>query len=163
MIVLRPLRQPTEHTCGQTCLAMVSGLPVPQLQRLVRKRGRTAPADLVRGLELVGKRGVRVERVYRGIRFTTRWGQRSVEAAGYCLPAPAIVLITGPKVRHWVLFDGEHIFDPAKGYKATVHGFVNFRLRGNRWRFTTAITWDDGSPFPASDAGEEEEPAARAP
>jgi hypothetical protein len=126
-VSLRPLRQPTPTSCGQTCLAIVAELPVTQIQRLIRKRGRTTPKDIEYGLELIGRRDVR----------------RVKLAAGDALPAPCIALLRGKDVAHWVVFDGESVLDPHRGWRARLDGYQRFVVSGRGWRFQLAITWRD--------------------
>lgn len=108
---------------------MISGLPVPQLQRLIRKKGRTTPADIEHGLALIGKHGV--ERV------------KLAPTAIASLPSPAILRVKGERISHWVIWTGEHVLDPAIGKPASLAGFKRFRLERHGCRFNLAITWAD--------------------
>lgn len=106
---------------------MVADLPVTQVQRLIRKRGRTMPRDIEYGLQLLGKREVR----------------RVKLAADDALPSPSILMLLGKDFSHWVVFDGENILDPARGWRARVDGYRRFVVAGRGLRFKLAITWSD--------------------
>lgn len=106
---------------------MISGLPVSQLQRLIRKRGRTHASDLEHGLGLIGKRGVVVMKLRPGAE----------------LPVPSILRVRGKSIDHWVIWTGQHILDPEIGTPALLAGFKRFRLGRHACRFTMAITWSE--------------------
>lgn len=127
------MRQPPgSNVCGQTCLAMLSGLPVSQLQRLIRKKGCTRPQDLMHGLELLGKRNVE---------------KRQLPPTAIAnLPAPSILRMQWEGGSHWVIWNGEHIFDPVIGKPASLAGFKRFRLERHASRFNLAITWVEPEP-----------------
>lgn len=44
---VRHLMQTRPHNCGQTCLAMLAGLPVSEVERDLGKTGKTRTKDLV--------------------------------------------------------------------------------------------------------------------
>jgi len=99
--------QPTDYTCGQTCVAMVSGQPVDKVRKIFKEGfgkkhwfgEKTSTKDVVRALRILKVRSRRkINRLKKG----------------ETLPAFCIVRMRMPRVRwsHWVVFKNGDFFDP---------------------------------------------------
>lgn len=90
--------QPTNRSCGQTCLAMVLGIPVGDVFVALKRTRGTTGSMLRRFLESRGRR-CHVEQAYRGV-----------------LPSVAIVNIQWPEAPrapgHWIVWANRRFYDP---------------------------------------------------
>jgi hypothetical protein len=100
-------KQPTDYTCGQTCVAMVADLPVEIVIAVVKKgpalwKGATRTKHLVRALKVLE---IRCRRKLRRIK-----PEMSLPETCIC-----VMRITGKRWGHWVVVHKQQIFDPCGG------------------------------------------------
>lgn len=96
---IKRLTQPTAGSCGQTCLAMLTGHPLEQVFKDVPDSGSTQACQLIVYLLMAGLRCVPfLQSVY-------------VQP----LPELAIVSLTWPDrdIGHWVIWANGKIIDPS--------------------------------------------------
>lgn len=98
--------QPTPNSCGQTCVAMLLGMPVAEVLALIPDSGQgTTSGQIAVHLILLGWR------VVKPVRF-----RRSLPAlclARIVWPGPGSARRRG----HWVLFAEGRCFDPADAHQ----------------------------------------------
>ena len=51
---LKLVRQGNDHTCGQCCVATLTGRPLEEVLKSIGKKGSTNTYDLIRGLDSFG-------------------------------------------------------------------------------------------------------------
>jgi hypothetical protein len=93
------VKQPDDsHQCGQVAVAVVAGITLEQAIRVIGKKGRTTTKDLVFALRFLG---------YKCPRKCKRMPR----------PPLAIAQLHNPKKSgwHWVVVDGDKIFDGVNG------------------------------------------------
>ena len=142
MARLKPLVQPTNDTCGQTCIAMLAGVKVDTAIANTRAINGCVTADLVRGLDAHGiKHGT--ERRWPWKRNTANW------------KVPDVAIITlAPRNENWyhavVLHNGK-IYDPALGVGIWLHHYIDL-LAKFKAKFVDYIivykddtTWQDST------------------
>jgi hypothetical protein len=108
------LRQPTKTTCGETCVAMLTGVSVQEVRDITKSKRGTQARDLVGAISTIG--GFTVE--------------PEVKKAGQDLPMTAICRVywhrrskkspTGfgaglSRNWHWVLYHNGTFYDPTFG------------------------------------------------
>jgi len=107
---MRLIRQPTDYTCGQSCIAMISGTPIGEVRKITKsgwnKRHwfgeKTSTSDLVRALRVLGIRSRRKLR-------------RKIEGTSLPKTCIAKLCITGVRWGHWVVVHENRILDPYYG------------------------------------------------
>lgn len=103
-------QQQTHNTCGQTCVAMLTGTRLDEAIKLTGRRGGTRTVDLVKALSALGYEAppqlVKIHPV-------VRWPDTAV------LPDPCIVKLTwtGRASGHWCLYHGGLFYDPSIGVR----------------------------------------------
>jgi hypothetical protein len=108
---MQQLRQPTPRTCGQTCVAMLTGANVEEVCRLAGKSGATFGSDLVRALRALG-----AECPSRPVAPRT---VRGLVPQGIARVAPR-----GGANGHWVVWTGGYFVDPFDGGTWTPEDFA---------------------------------------
>ena len=111
---MKLLKQPTDYTCGQTAVAMVAGVSVDKVRKIMKaghsKRHwfgeKTSTKDLVRALRILKVRSRR--KIHRL--------KKNEILPYFCI---ARMQITGQRWSHWVVFKGKEIYDPAWGKNPT--------------------------------------------
>ena len=91
--------QPSAKSCGQTCLAMLLGVPVAQVIADMPDRAATRVGQLCAYLVLRGWTATKLQRI-RGL-----------------ITQPAIIRVVWPgrstrAIGHWILFADGNLFDP---------------------------------------------------
>lgn len=86
--------QPTNRSCGQTCLAMILGIPVGDVFVALKRTRGTNGRDIRRFLTSRGRTS-HVEQPYRGV-----------------LPSVAIVNVQFPTQGHWIVWANRRFYDP---------------------------------------------------
>ncbi len=97
------IKQPEgQKVCGQIAVAVVTGITLKQAIRIIGKKGCTTTKDLAFALRFLG---------YECPKRCRGW--KSVSA----FPKLAIAQLHRPKYRgwHWVVIDGDKIFDGVNG------------------------------------------------
>lgn len=98
---IKLLIQPTPTSCGQTCLAMVSGMPIERAIRIVGHSHSTCPAELVAAIRSCG---------YSCPSRLARVSKRG-------LPELCIARLSArnaaPSWGHWVVVYKGNVYDPA--------------------------------------------------
>ena len=96
------VRQPTPETCGQACIAMITGKGIGAVIRDMKTDGPTCIGQMVEILDAYG-----VRRARRNLRVSKK------------NPAPApysiLTVHTDCGYPHWVLFYGGKYYDPEFG------------------------------------------------
>jgi hypothetical protein len=107
---LRHLKQTRKNNCGQTCVAMVTGLRVESAERWCGTTGLTSSEDLRAALFRAGWHLGRAQRVPKYREW--EWTRESGKLLLYVKICPEPV-----GSHHWAVWDGktELVYDP--GYK----------------------------------------------
>ena len=92
------IRQPTEYLCGQACVAMIAGVSVEDVIRIMDKA--TGKKDIERAL------------AHYGIRQA-----KSMAKADNSTPLPPVCILKVllPRYSHWVLYYHGKYYDPEFG------------------------------------------------
>ena len=100
--MIRHQFQPSAKSCGQTCLAMLLGVPVAQVIAEIPDRAATRAAQLCAYLVMRGWTATKLQRV------------RTLRGK---LPRHAILRVSWPgssrRVGHWILWADGDVFDPS--------------------------------------------------
>ena len=130
--VITPLKQKGE-TCGQTCIAMLSGITEEESVSIVGVKGGTHGTHLISGLK----------------KLNIRCSERSVRFVGF-LPKIGILRIksSGGKVHqtntkaiwrgHWVLIYENAIYDPGYGASTILKTYLDWMKKEN-FKFTSFV------------------------
>ena len=113
---IRPLVQPTDDTCGQTCVAMLAGTDINSTIAATKAFNGCFTADLQRGLQI------------HGIRCGTerQWPWRR-KPSGWRVPDAAIITVS-PKHERWhhaVVLHNGIIYDPSLGVGIWLHHYID--------------------------------------
>ena len=113
------LKQDKENNCGQTCIAIITGMRVREVEKKMNRFSRTKTHDLVYALQ--------------GYGFTVPKHQLTRCDSKYPwetnFPELCIVKITyedsetGKSDSHWIVKHGIYIYDPALNEVITITGF----------------------------------------
>lgn len=116
-------KQPTDFTCGQTCVAFIVGVSVDEVIAVMGKSGLTGGTDLKRALKAYN-----VPHGDRLVRITNK-----TQKPDYCIVK---VLNNHAKEGHWIIFRNGKYHDPADG---TILSKQEFGERYINWRETSYI------------------------
>ena len=101
-----PIKQPTDRTCGQTCVAMFAGVSVDEAIRVCGTRGGTHSRHLRRGLRALGI--ACADRAVRPQHFD-----------GLCLAAVVKLRRAGSRWGHYIVWWNGLYYDPGHGRSYT--------------------------------------------
>lgn len=118
------MKQPTQRTCGQTCLAMLSDKTVDECCQACgkhRKQG-TNGTDLIRGLRALG-----LTCADKSHRF--KYQYRDGKFVGQPLPDTAIMRVQAKFKTswrgHWVVLREGYVYEPATGFILPVELYMH--------------------------------------
>lgn len=94
------VRQPTEYLCGQACVAMIAGVPVEEVIRVMNHDQGTGKKDIERALDHFG---------IRQAKTMTRADNSTP------LPPVCILKVLLPRYSHWILYYHGKYYDPEFG------------------------------------------------
>jgi len=99
---MKILKQPTNYTCGQTCVAMLAGITVEKAIEVVDKKGDTSGNDLIKALN----------------KLNIKCSDRLERSKGK-LPKLAIIKYTWKnrikEGSHWILCNNGKFYNPYYG------------------------------------------------
>ena len=95
------IKQPTEYLCGQACVAMIAGVSVEDVIRVMNNNDKsTGKKDIERALEHYG---------IRQAKTMTKADNRTP------LPPVCILKVLLPGYSHWILYAHGKYYDPEFG------------------------------------------------
>ena len=94
------IKQPTDYLCGQTCVAMLSGVTVADVVSVMKNDKGTGKKDIEKALNYYG---------ISQAKTMTRADNSSV------LPKVCILKVLLPKYGHWILYYDGKYYDPEFG------------------------------------------------
>ena len=97
---IRYLKQPTEYLCGQACVAMIAGVSVDDVIRVMDNDGSTGKKDIERALD------------HYGIGQAKTMTKADNDTP---LPPVCILKVLLPGYSHWVLYHHGKYYDPEFG------------------------------------------------
>lgn len=121
---MKILRQPTNQTCGQTCVAMLADVPVEEVCAAIGKRGSTKTRDVISALRAFG----------------LRCHHRLVPLSSAPLAVRAVAKVSPPRGSgwHWVVWADGRYFDPQVGLAYEADEFTNLATSLG-WRVTSIL------------------------
>lgn len=94
------LKQPEgSNLCGQTCIAALADIPLPEAVEVVGKRGKTQNRDLIGALK----------------KLKIKCAPKSKRGVPTCETAIVKVHWVGSNMRHWVVWHNGFYYDPGCG------------------------------------------------
>ncbi len=112
---IRYIRQPTEYLCGQACVAMIAGVSVDEVIRVMDNDRVTGKKDIEKALEYFG--------IAQAKTMTKAYNHTP-------LPPVCILKVLLPRYSHWVLYCRGKYYDPEFGltdelyHKARVQSYL---------------------------------------
>ena len=97
---IRYIQQPTEYLCGQACVAMIAGVSVGDVIRVMNNDQATGKKDIERALD------------HYGIRQAKTMTKADKDTP---LPPVCILKVLLPRYSLWILFYHEKYYDPEFG------------------------------------------------
>ncbi len=119
---MKILQQPSNRSCGQTCVAMATGIPLDTVFDIFGHRISTTTKELTRALNHLGYK----PKVIYNIK------NKPVSA----LPK-SIIAVKNSDHWHWVLYNKSKFYDP---YYAEDYSIKEFKVLYNNWHLAFAIT-----------------------
>ena len=104
---IRYIQQPTEYLCGQACVAMIAGVSVNDVIRVMNNDQATGKKDIERALAHYGI----------GQAKTMTKANNSTP-----LPPACILKVLLPRYSHWVLYYHGKSYDPEFGMTDELYG-----------------------------------------
>ncbi len=104
---IRYIPQPTEYLCGQACVAMMAGVSVDEVIRVMNNDKASGKKDIERALAHYG---------IRQAKTMTKADNSTV------LPPVCILKVLLPRYSHWVLYVHGKYYDPEFGLTDALHG-----------------------------------------
>ena len=101
------IQQPTEYLCGQACVAMIAGVSVDEVIRVMNNDQSTGKKDIERALEHYG---------IQQARTMTKADNRTP------LPPVCILKVLLPGYSHWILYAHGKYYDPEFGLTDELYG-----------------------------------------
>ena len=101
------IHQPTEFLCGQACVAMIAGMSVEDVIRVMNNDQATGKKDIERALAHYG---------IRQAKTMTKADNRTP------LPPVCILKVLLPRYSHWVLYAHGKYYDPEFGLMDELYG-----------------------------------------
>ena len=101
------IQQPTEYLCGQACVAMIAGVSVDEVIRVMDNDQATGKKDIERALD------------YYGIKQA-----KTMTRADNSTPLPPVCILKVllPRYSHWVLYCHGKYYDPEFGLTDELYG-----------------------------------------
>ena len=101
------IQQPTEYLCGQACVAMIAGVSVEDVIRVMNNDKATGKKEIERALE------------HYGIKQA-----KTMTKADNSTPLPPVCLlkVLFPRYSLWVLYDHGKYYDPEFGLMDELYG-----------------------------------------
>ena len=101
------IHQPTEYLCGQACVAMIAGVSVDEVIRVMDNDQATGKKDIERALD------------YYGIKQA-----KTMTRADNSTPLPPVCILKVllPRYSHWVLYCHGKYYDPEFGLTDELYG-----------------------------------------
>lgn len=96
------VQQPTPETCGQACIAMITGRAIEEVIRDMKTSGPTSIGQLMDILDVYG-----VKRAEKNVRISKKHPAPSGDAI--------LTVHTDGGYTHWVLLHGSRYYDPEFG------------------------------------------------
>lgn len=93
--------QPNPQACGQSCIAMLAGVPVDEVIRVMNTSGPTSIGQLLQALD------------YYGIRHAEK--NLRISKKNPTISEVAILTVHMPGYTHWSVYDHGRYFDPEFG------------------------------------------------
>ena len=104
---IRYIQQPTEYLCGQACVAMIAGVSVEDVIRVMNNDGSTGKKDIERALACYG---------IQQAKTMTKADNRTP------LPPVCILKVLLPGYSHWILYYHGKYYDPEFGQTDELYG-----------------------------------------
>ena len=104
---IKYIQQPTEYLCGQACVAMIAGVSVDDVIRVMNNDQATGKKDIERALD------------HYGIRQAKTMAKADNNTP---LPPVCILKVLLPGYSHWVLFYHGKYYDPEFGLTDELYG-----------------------------------------
>ena len=101
------IAQPTEYLCGQACVAMIAGVSVDEVIRVMNNDKSTGKKDIEHALEHYG---------IQQARTMTKADNRTP------LPPVCILKVLLPGYSHWILYAHGKYYDPEFGLTDELYG-----------------------------------------
>lgn len=131
-LVIHPRRQPTRTTCGQTCVAILTGAPVDEVCRLMGARGATSTHQLQAALAQLGWRCAQKLVPLRRVEGLVPVGIVSLRDAEHGRA-------------HWVVWYDGYYVDPVDGLCWAPEDFVPV-VESAGWKVTSILPLERVAP-----------------
>lgn len=104
---IKYIKQPNEYLCGQTCVAMIAGVSVEDVVKVMQNEKGTGKKDIEKALE------------HYGIPQA-----KTMTKADHSTPLPPVCILKVllPKYSHWVLYYHGKYYDPEFGLMDALYG-----------------------------------------